>query len=110
MTEVAQEASLKPTKATKPERTIEELDKVPVKSMTEQELKKYIDYLRDYKATADHQMETLKDAFSGLQKQKTNLEEEYRQFKIAANTQLQFCKDTLAQAFKAVHYMAPLEA
>lgn len=105
------EASLKPAKAVKvPERTLEELDKVPVKSMTEKELKKYVDHLRDCKVTAEIQINNLKEAFTGLKKQQERTATEYAAFRAAANTQIAFCKDTLAQAFKAVHYMAPLEA
>jgi archaellum component FlaC len=104
-----QEASLKPQKVKVQERTIEELEHAAVKTMSEKELKKYIDYLRDTKTSLCNQLTTLKDAFSGVQKQKQVAEEELKQYKLAANTQIQFCKDTLAQAFKAVHYMAPLE-
>lgn len=109
------EASLKlrPTKPEKPakvpERTLEELENVPVKNMTEKELKKYVDYLRDCKVTAEVQLNSLKEAFTGLKKQQERTVAEYAAFKTAANTQIAFCKDTLAQAFKAVHYMAPLE-
>lgn len=104
------EASLKPAKAVKvPERTLEQLDSVPVKNMTEKELKKYVDHLRDCKVTAEVQLSSLKEAFTGLKKQQERTEAEYAAFRAAANTQIAFCKDTLAQAFKAVHYMAPLE-
>ena len=104
-----QEASLNPKKVKVQERPIEELENVAVKNMSEKELKKYVDYLRDTKTALYNQLTTLKDAFSGVQKQKQVAEEELKQYKLAANTQIQFCKDTLAQAFKAVHYMAPLE-
>lgn len=104
------EASLKPAKTVKvPERTLEQLDSVPVKHMTEKEIKKYVDYLRDCKVTAEVQLSNLKEAFAGLKKQQERTEADYAAFRAAANTQIAFCKDTLAQAFKAVHYMAPLE-
>lgn len=110
VTPVKTEASLKPVKVAKvTERTIEQLESVAVKNMTEKELKKYVDYLRDYKAATTTQMQTLKDAFAGVKKQHTALEAEFNAFKMAAKTQIQFCKDTLTQAFKSVHYMAPLE-
>lgn len=107
--EPTQEASLKPQKVKVVERTIEELENIAVKNMSEKELKKYVDYLRDYKVTAEKQITTLKDAFTGVKKQKEQTEIEFQRYKLAANTQIQFCKDTLAQAFKSVHYMAPLE-
>lgn len=104
------EATLKPAKPIKvPERTLEELENASVNSMTEKEVKKYINYLREYKNSVDSQLKTLKEAFTGLQKQKEAQETEFHAYKVAANTQIAFCKDTLAQAFKAVHYMAPLE-
>lgn len=108
--DAAAEASLKPTKPVKvQERTLEELDNVAVKNMSEKELKKYIDHLRDVKTTLENQLRTLRDAFTGIKKQQEITESEFNAYKVAANTQIAFCKDTLAQAFKAVHYMAPLE-
>lgn len=104
------ETSTKSTKPAKAERTLEELNSVSVKSMSEKELKKYVDYLRDCKVTAEAQLASLKEAFTGLKKQQDRTEAEYAAYRTAAKTQIEFCKDTLAQAFKAVHYMAPLEA
>jgi hypothetical protein len=91
------------------ERTLEELNTMATKNMSEKEIKKYVDYLRDNVATLTTQLRTMQEAFQGVQKQHQKTEQEYAQFRVAANTQIQFCKDTLAQAFKAVHYMQPLE-
>lgn len=91
------------------ERTLEELDKAPVKSMSEKEVRKYVDHLRDTNAALMVQLESMREAFQGVQTQKQQLEQKFTQYQIAANTQIQFCKDTLAQAFKAVHYMQSLE-
>jgi hypothetical protein len=105
------EAPVKPQKPIKvPERALEELEHIPTKNMTEKEIKKYVDYLRDVNVTLANQLKTLKDAFAGVQKQKDQTEADFAAYRAAANTQIAFCKDTLAQAFKAVHYMAPLEA
>ena len=106
-----EEVPVKPVKAVKvPERTLEQLNNVPVKNMTERELKKYVDNLRDTNVALMNQLNTIKEAFTGIKKQQERTEAEFAAYKAAAMTQIAFCKDTLAQAFKAVHYMAPLEA
>ena len=90
------------------DRSIEELEKVATKAMTPSEIKKYVDYLRDTVAAKTAQLNTLKDAFAGAQKQKDAQAQMLQQLSMAANSQIQFCKDTVAQAYKALHYMQPL--
>lgn len=100
---------LKPAKAKETIRTLEELESAPIKGMSDKEIKKYIEFLREETGQLRAQLQTLKDAFTGVQKQKAAVEQEYTAFKLAARTQISFCKETLAQAYKSVHYMAPLE-
>jgi ABC-type transporter Mla subunit MlaD len=98
-----------PVKAPKvKDRTLEELATVAPKMMTPTELKKYVDYLRDANTTLTVQLNSLKDAFTGVQKQKEAMAQTLQQYKTAANTQVQFCKDTVAQAYKTLLYMQPL--
>lgn len=100
------ETTTKPVKVK--DRTIEELHNVATKSMTPSELKKYVDYLRDTNAAQKVQLNSLKDAFAGVQKQKEQQAQLLQQYQLAAQSQVQFCKDTVAQAYKALHYMQPL--
>jgi archaellum component FlaC len=56
---------------------LEELDNVAVKNVSEKELKKYVDHLRDMKITLENQLKTLKDAFTGIKKQQEITEAEF---------------------------------
>lgn len=99
-----------PTKPVKvKDRSIEELNSVATKSMSPTEIKKYVDYLRDYNASLETRLKSLKDAFAGLQSQKDQLAKTHQQFQLAAKSQIQFCKDTVAQAYKTLHYMQNLD-
>lgn len=91
------------------DRSIEELGSVATKAMTPTEIKKYVDHLRDTNVTLETQLKSLREAFMGVQKQKVHQDELLRQVNLAAKTQIQFCKDTIAQAYKTLHYMQPLE-
>ena len=90
-------------------RSIEELAKVSTKAMNPAEIKKYVDYLRDENARLANQLETLKNAFAGIQAQKDKQAQAFQQFQLAAKTQIQFCKDTMAQAYKTLHYMQSID-
>lgn len=91
-------------------RTIDELSEISVTDMTPAELQKYATYLREENNMLHGQLITLRDSFEGVQKQKQEIETEYQQLKRAALVQIQFCKDTVAQAYKTLTYMSPLEA
>lgn len=90
-------------------RSIEELENVAVSEMTPAELQKYVTHLRDDNTVLRGQIKTLRDSFTGVQKQKQEIETAYNQLAVAAKTQIQFCKDTVAQAYKTLAYMQPLE-
>lgn len=90
-------------------RPIETLDELAVSEMTPVELQKYVTHLRDDNAVLHSQLATLRDSFTGVQKQKQELETAYHSLIIASKTQIQFCKDTVAQAYKTLTYMQPLE-
>lgn len=91
------------------DRSIEELNSVATKAMTPTEIKKYVDHLRDANVTLEAQLKSLREAFTGVQKQKAYQDELLQRFSLAAKTQIQFCKDTVAQAYKTLHYMQPLD-
>lgn len=103
----AMETSEKPTKIK--DRTIEELEKVATKTMSPSEIKKYVDYLREECSTQKAMLKSLKEAFTGVQQQKEKQAQLLQQYQLAAKTQIQFCKDTVAQAYKTLHYMHPIE-
>lgn len=91
-------------------RTIEELEhNVLLSDMTPLELQKYAAHLRDENAVLRGQLKTLRESFEGVNKQKRAAETAYNQLAVAAKTQIQFCKDTVAQAYKTLAYMQPLE-
>lgn len=91
------------------DRSIEELHSVATKTMSPTEIKKYVDHLRDYTASLEARLKSLKEAFAGVQSQKEQLAQAQQQFQLAAKTQIQFCKDTVAQAYKTLHYMQNLD-
>ena len=91
------------------DRSLEELASVATKAMTPTEIKKYVDHLRDANASLEAQLKSLREAFIGAQKQKAHQDELLQQLNLAAKTQIQFCKDTMAQAYKTLHYMQPLD-
>lgn len=107
--DTAVEPATKTSKRGQHPRSIEELEKVAVSKMTPAEIQKYVAHLRDENVVLHNQMKTLQDSFTGIQKQKRELEIAYNQLAVAAKTQIQFCKDTIAQAHKTLIYMQPLE-
>lgn len=90
-------------------RSIEVLESISVSEMSPAELIKYVDHLRQDNNMLRSQLRTMQDSFAGLQKQKQELETEQHKLAVAAKTQIQFCKDTVAQAYKTLAYMQPLE-
>jgi hypothetical protein len=109
--DIVDESCKIPTEAVKltKNRTIEELGNVATKTMNPAEIKKYVDYLRDENRRLQGHLNSLKEAFVGVQTQKDKQSQMLQQYQLAAKTQIQFCKDTVAQAFKTLHYMQPLE-
>lgn len=109
--DIVDESCKIPTEAVKlpKNRTIEELENVATKAMNPAEIKKYVDHLRDENRLLQSQLKSLKEAFVGVQTQKDQQAQLFQQYQLAAKTQLQFCKDTVAQAYKTLHYMQPLE-
>lgn len=107
METTAMETPVKPAKIK--DRTLEELENVATKTMSPSEIKKYVDYLREECAVQKVQLKSLKEAFTGVQEQKERQTQLLQQYQLAAKTQIQFCKDTVAQAYKTLHYMQPIE-
>lgn len=91
-------------------RSIEELEKLPVSKMTPREIHKYVDYLRDAKITAENKNAAYSKAYESLQTQKNALEQQFNNYRLTAHTHLQYCKDTVAQAYKAILMMKDLES
>lgn len=102
-----EEISVKPVKVK--DRSIEELGNVATKNMSPSEIKKYVDYLRDETARQAVQLNSLKEAFVGVQAQKDKQAKYLQQYQLAAKSQIQFCKDTVIQAYKTLHYMQDIE-
>lgn len=109
--EVTDESCKKQSEAIKlpKNRTIEELENVATKAMNPAEIKKYVDHLRDENRLLQSQLKSLKDAFVGIQSKKEQQAQLFQQYQLAAKTQIQFCKDTVAQAYKTLHYMQAIE-
>ena len=86
------------------ELSVDELSALPTERM-----KEYMLAFREGFISKAAQVEELTERLREAEKRNQYLIENFRRYQTAAKNQVNFCKDTILQAYKTVLYMQPLE-